>query len=212
MLRFIAVLIAVSASLYAPRAEAARTFMVQPLSFLWNSPLRTGSTLVIELPVVVVLDWTEDLAWAFELTPSFTHGGFNRREFESRKVTSSVGLTIRGEKNGGFFATPKILGVMALEGFGSLSTVLSRRTMQETSSQFSVGADVGYEWRLDRFVVAVVGGVSAGVGANMRLPDANDIFTASLIPPPIYGIDGPRVPKRPVMDVNLNLLRVGMPF
>lgn len=212
MVRAVAVLFAVSALLYAPSAVAHRALMVQPLSFAWNSPLRTGSTLVVEVPLVAVFDWTEDLAWAFEVTPSFTHGDFNRGDFESRKLASSIGLTIRGEKNGGFFATPKILNVIALEGYGSFATLLSRVKMDETSSQFSFGADVGYEWRTERLVIAVVAGVSAGVGANLRLPKESDVFSASLIAPPIRGITGPRIPRRPVMDVNLNLLRVGVPF
>lgn len=216
MPRAIAVLFAVGAALYASNGEAARVLSLQPLSFAWNSPVRTPQIVIAELPLVFAVDWREwrggGLGWTFELTPAFGHGFYRGVEYQSRRMLSSVGLTIRERDDGGFFATPKVFGVMALEGEGSLRTLLRRSALDQVSSQFSIGADVGYEWRFEQLVIAVVGGVSAGTGANVREVNPADILTASLVAMPLSGIRGARRAQRPVMDVNLNLLRIGVPF
>lgn len=212
MLRSFVVLIAVSTALCAQNVHAARAVMLQPLSTAWNSPLRSPTAVVFEVPVVLVLDWRDELAWTLELTPSVTHGQSRGVEYQSRRLLSAVGLTIFERAGGGFFATPKLFAVIAAEGEGSLATLMRRISLDTMSSQFSVGADVGYEWRFERLVVAVVAGMSAGAGHNMREADANDLFTASLVSAPLGGVSGRRVERRPVVDLNLNLLRVGVPF
>src|SRR5262249_19748634 len=65
-----------------------------------------------------------------------------------------------------------------------------------------VGVELGYQGVLDRLYIAPVLGVSAGLGANMAQPS---VALSAYQPADAPGL-------RPVLDFNLNLLRVGLAF
>ena len=133
------------------------------------------------------------------------------RRTDRASFISSAGRAYR-PAGGGFFVLPKVMLVIAIEGStrapaGENPAVPMLRTPEVQSS---LGFDIGQTFRFERWSITLVTGLSAGYVWGTAQP-SRGIF-GSLISPVGHLHRGGVLPANAVVDVNLNLVRLGVRF
>lgn len=160
-----------------------------------NVPLSEKTTLALELTPVVG-------SWRSIYDTSEPDRGQHWRVLAAAGPVFSFG---RGPLSGPFIQ-PKLMTVLAYDPNYAYDEV---RITGGVSFELQVGLDVGWQFTAGDWYVAPMLGASAGYCLNCS-GDSRD-FVSSLITPMAREYSSQRGP-RPVLNLNLNLLRIGTAF
>ncbi|HZI09532.1 MAG TPA: hypothetical protein VE153_04015 [Myxococcus sp.] len=182
---------------------------VKPLSALTLTPVLAsqGETFVM-VPVGMNLPLGTRTDLVLELTPIWTRQDCEAR-CTGRALSLAVGpsfLVAPSSPGSGFFLQPKLVGVLAQQSRETeLSVPGDPGSWSETSTQLSLGLDVGYQLRRGPLFLAFVLGASVGRGWNVPASSPSVFFSL---------VDWPERAREDKLtwDVNLHLLRVGASF
>lgn len=182
---------------------------VKPLSALTLTPVMAsrGETFVM-VPVGANLPLGTSTDLVLELTPLWT-----RQDCEARCTGKALSLaagpsfTLFSSRPGsGFFIQPKLTGVVAQQSREVDVTVPGDEgAWSETSTQVSLGLDLGYQLRRGPLFLAFALGASMGRGWNV--PDNSPSVFFSMVDWPERARE-----DKTTWDVNLHLLRIGASF
>lgn len=126
------------------------------------------------------------------------------------RVLAAVGpvFSLRGEPLSGPFLQPKLIALYSREPDYAFEQVLHTGG---SSLELQLGLDVGWQFAFGDWYVAPVVGLSAGYCFNCSVEGDGAVEPSHFLAPRVYGYSTRR-DSRPVVGLNLNLLRAGTSF
>jgi len=182
---------------------------------VFNLAERPGSGFA-QLPLVLSFGapsrWILELSWTYAWTTGLVDGDFagsaKAYRFDSARFVASFGYVVR-PLGGGFVVIPKVLTAVGLDGlsWGQGAADAPTPALNQRVGQAALGLDVGYQWSIERLRVSLVAGAAVGVATGVPF----DVSPFSTAIPPVGSVPGASS-TRMVVDLNLNLLRIGVAF
>ncbi len=201
-------------------AEPVSTAQAAPRAAVWTQPVGTvvsglaGGPVYIPVGANVPLSGSTSLGLELSLVFGSMRAPeddvFGAPPVNFWRVLAAVGpvFSLRGEPLSGPFLQPKVLALYSREPEYAFEQVFHQGG---TSLEVQLGLDAGWQFSFGDWYLAPVVGLSAGYCFNCAVEGDSGLEPSHFLAPRVYGYSSQR-DSRPVLGLNLNLLRAGTRF